>query len=646
MDAYWLPFGWGLLVLLSFLGWGTAVERGLAGTTADWGLRCGWGIAVTITIGGILASFSLASRRALILMVTAGAAIGLWGLVSRRIPNSRIWLPGAVAMLAVMAFWYAPTVSLPWHNGCDDDVAYFPFVRRLLDSGTLLEPFSLRRLATFGGQSLLQALIVSMGSEKNVHLLDIGIGGVVLAGIAYGAGRRLLVNPANALAIAAAALLMPVPRLNSMSQTTGLVLFLTLFQTIHLVFRSKVVRAREIVCLGMLAAAICTLRDNYIPAAILALAGCFVADPRIGALRARIACGASACLAALLFLVPWMVILQRSSGSWLYPLIRGNHQRSFETYSAGFSRFDALAAAAGFFTHFETVIILAPAILLAFSARDRIAFAQIASGTATAWITAFLFTYTDNGHLYRYSHAYLLAALLASLFAAIQFRREKSVRGRLPAHVFSISLAVLLVGTLPVVISGQGVYLRSLKLLPAQIRDIAPLYPPGERDAYRRLQSLVPEHASVLAMTAAPALFDYRRNFVLNLDIPGAASPSPGMPFFKGPEALKAYLKNLGIGYIAYSDFDSAQCLYDRQRWLCQMDSTRCVSLNPAPAFCDGSPAHPVRSMQPMDGGTRLAALWKVHGVFYLDLMQNIDRLAETEGIAFCGGQLRLLRLK
>ena len=164
--------------------------------------------------------------------------------------------------------------------------------------------------------------------------------------------------------------------------------------------------------------------------------------------------------------------------------------------------------------------------------------------------------------------------------------------------------------------------------------------------AYARLQLLIPPDAKVLAVTAMPSLFRYGKESVFNVDIPGAASPSPGMPFFKGPSSVKEYLKQLGIGYIAYSDFDETQCMYYRQRWRCQADAAKCGAVAATPPFCSGSPVHSARSVQPMDYGTRLAEPWKVHGAFYLDLMDNIDRLAETENVLFCDRRLRLLRLK
>jgi hypothetical protein len=40
-------------------------------------------------------------------------------------------------------------------NGNDDQAAYLIFPKKILATGTLIDPFSLRRLTTFGGYSYL-----------------------------------------------------------------------------------------------------------------------------------------------------------------------------------------------------------------------------------------------------------------------------------------------------------------------------------------------------------------------------------------------------------------------------------------------------------------------------------------------------------
>src|SRR5690242_5031270 len=84
VNLYWPSFFWGLLVLASFVGWGSAIGRFLVrpneaaaqSSHLDWGLLAGWGMAWTLAVGGILAWTSLASRWMLVAFVLFGA--GIW----------------------------------------------------------------------------------------------------------------------------------------------------------------------------------------------------------------------------------------------------------------------------------------------------------------------------------------------------------------------------------------------------------------------------------------------------------------------------------------------------------------------------------------------------------------------------------------
>ena len=58
---------------------------------------------------------------------------------------------------------------------------------------------------------------------------------------------------------------------------------------------------------------------------------------------------------------------------------------------------------------------------------------------------------------------------------------------------------------------------------------------PESRAAYASMQAAVPEGGRLLAAVEQPFALDYRRNVIFNVDVPGAVSPDPGMPFFQGP---------------------------------------------------------------------------------------------------------------
>jgi hypothetical protein len=70
---------------------------------------------------------------------------------------------------------------------------------------------------------------------------------------------------------------------------------------------------------------------------------------------------------------------------------------------------------------------------------------------------------------------------------------------------------------------------------------------------YRKMQQSIPQGETVLTRLAKPFLLDFRRNKIFIADYPGGASLPPGMPFFRGAEALADYLNLKSIRYVAYS---------------------------------------------------------------------------------------------
>ena len=228
--AYWIAFAWGLVITLTFVGWGVAAARvtGVAEEDRDWALCASWGMAVVIALGGVLALFNLANRPALVSIGIVGCGMAAVWFRPRR------WEWGGAFILGlVLLVWYAPAVASRAAEPYDDYLAYFTFARRFLDAGTLIEPFSLRRLLSYGGQSLLHALTISVGSEKGMNMLDSGIAMLLLGGLIF-SSLRGFTKPLWAVLGTMAVLLVPVARNNTMSQVTGLVLWIALFRTLRI----------------------------------------------------------------------------------------------------------------------------------------------------------------------------------------------------------------------------------------------------------------------------------------------------------------------------------------------------------------------------------------------------------------------------
>ena len=612
--SYWPTFVWGLLALAAFVGWGCAAARlTRVASDHDWALCAAWGMAVVIGLGGVLALFGLANRPVLVVIVIIGCGLAIaWFR-----PGGWDW--GAALIFAVvLLLWYAPAVGSRDSEPYDDYLAYFPYARRFLDTGTLLEPFGFRRLTTYGGQSLLHALSIAVGSEKNMNLLDSGIAMLILGGLAYGMMRRFLRPPA-AVACTLAVLLVPIMRHNTMSQATGIVIWLGLFRAVQL---------RAAVLAGVLLAAFCTLRSNYVLCGVILMAAML---PPFARKVLPIRDWWRAAAVSLGAIAPWALLMYQSSGSLFYPLFAG-FQRAGYGYSIGTGWMDRVRTLFGLLADPNVLFLLVPLIAAAFLSRNFFASREdappgrvsgridapaarlapirgshapfTAAAVATAVLVAWYMASADRSGAFRYLQPIAFGSLLIAAPALARAKRIAVLLGCLMFPVFA---------TYAIATAKERV--SALASLPTQIADRAPPFP-ARVDGYRRLESALPRGASVYAVLPLPSLLDYRTHRIFNADFIGCASPPPGMPFFRGPAELRRYLLSLGIEYIAYNRFDRPAVETGYWRWWWR---ERAATLNPV--------------MGPMVP-------------YVLDLMENVDRLAATEDVIFQSGDLVLLHLR
>ena len=623
VNLYWPSFFWGLLVLASFVGWGSAIGRFLVrpneaaaqSSHLDWGLLAGWGMAWTLAVGGILAWTSLASRWMLVAFVLFGA--GIWIVRIFHCPpqvqnggHSR-W--GACsALLLLLLIWYAPAVALQQFNSPDDFVAYMPFARRLLESGTLLDPFSFRRLQSLGGQSLLHAITLCFGGENNANLLDCGLGSVMMAGLLFGVLRAQRLSLYSSIATVALLLLMPIPRANVMSQTTGVVLLFTLYRT--LLPGTIPGRWQRLLVTGLAAAGVCALRSSfYIAAFIIVTGGVLVVETaRPGDWRGAVASAAKAVAFAAAFVFPWMLLSYRSSNSLLYPFMRGTHQPGFEAFSAGLSGIQIAAFCAHVLTQTNVLMLLMASVAAALLYRRPLSLLMVFAALVTGITLAVSLTFGDPPILYRYLHPVLFAAVLAACSLPFGDAWMQSPRWKRQA-----SMGVLILVS-PYLLACASLGLQrqtaALASLPSQIRGQTMFASQRELQAYRQLQSAIPPSAALFAAMDKPSLLSYHQATVYGADVVGACSLPPGLPFFRGPAAVKSYFKAVGIEYVAYTDFEVALPLYNRRHWVEERDTS--------------------------------ATMWHSWAPYFLDLMDNLDQLSRSERNVRRFDALRLIRLE
>ena len=603
---------WGLVVLSAFIGWGLCAAR-LAGVPRpDWGLSAGWGMAVLVILGGGLNLAGLATTPVVIAVVLAGTALHL-GLMDRqgrdRVPRfSRPALVLLALIAVVLLARYIAAVTFQAANCSDDDVAYFTFVSRMLQTGTLIEPYSLRRLSGYGGHTFLQALIMTAGTEDNGFLMDRGVAVLVSFGLVVG-----LFRPNGSVLPYLLALLLtvilPYPLANSSSHMTGLALFLTLFRTLNGISLSGAdlrPGVRRLWLAGAVVAAAAALKAHYMLVAALTVffwwlvSWLYARKERQGQsgdfppahLWSLLHLGAS----TVVFLSPWMALMGRSSGTILYPVFAGNHRPDFSaTYSGTLGFSGQLDFLGNFFFSPQVALFAVPLILYAFRRGPAAGLGFYLAALTTAAVTVSTLTFDNLETLHRYAAPFLNAAFIVTLISYLD-----AIRSDLPdesgVRLGDKILAWLVVVLLPIPLyhDVNRFYDTLGKTVMTEQR----------RTQYAAMQAAIPEGERVMAILDQPFALNYRRNGVFNIDVPGAVSPEPGMPFFKGPAQLKEYVLGQSIAYIAFRNFDiQGGCLYRRDLW-----------------------NHHARGDNPM---------WRAQSKFYLDLMDNVVALAGTEPRVF-----------
>jgi hypothetical protein len=213
---------WSLLIIFSCVGWGAGVNLLVSpARRLDGGTHGALGLASLVALGGAFASISIVSRMTVIGSIVAGIAVHGFDRYVRRFEILGAWRRGAVLHALARSPMYTLMVAGLYglglfrlggmashfkYNAYDDYIAYFGFSRQLLESGSLIEPFSLRRIASFGGQSYLQALVLAFSKTQRMHVLDSGICMLLLMGLVSG---YAFARPRTSRGAVLAALLLP-----------------------------------------------------------------------------------------------------------------------------------------------------------------------------------------------------------------------------------------------------------------------------------------------------------------------------------------------------------------------------------------------------------------------------------------------------
>jgi len=628
--GYFPVFFWSLIIFISFFGYGETLRRALRRTEFDdlgWGLTSAWGMAVTLAVGGLLMAFHLAIAPVLTALVVLGGLLGLFygvsGLLGGKVSRScfRISLSDLILyLLAAIAF----ASSIAWRNHIDpndDLVCYLMLPEKLLCTGTLIEPFSFQRAGTFAGHTLLQALVMIVGGERNGHVPDRGIAVVMMFGLLVHATRGLRGQHAFVRFLLLFAFwLVPVPRISTNGSMTGGILLVGMLETLDRAFKAKSRSWVAYIPAGLLLAGTCSIRPTFTVVAGAVLLALALRDLwngyRSGGLAPAISPYVATGMVALVVLIPFMIVLYASNGTPMVPPFSGYVSKAFQTYSFQ-EPLKNFSGALAFFVAPETLAMLA---LLAIA----VLYPVKRGATAIVWGTLFAsciilhrFSALAFLDLYRYLYPIFVPLAMWMLAALLQKSSAESTENATHETILmpiAASTAALMVFMVVNSTQGSKELGEQITGLPNQIEEVKPFFDPNLKIAYNQLQGLVPAGEKILTMVDASYLLDYTRNPMFSINAVGGSSPPPGIPFEKGPDALANYFKGLGIRYIIAVDFNNAVLLYTRKLW---NESTR-------PEWFYSS-------------------IWKPR---FNDFMDNIDAIAAKDGCLVAkAGNARLIDL-
>jgi hypothetical protein len=584
---------WSATMLASLVGWGTLVNLWLAPKQlVDWGLRAGWGLALFLMTGGFLCLGHLATRATFIVHVWLGV-VALLGLAVLRRSPSCLWtslrLRSAIeivqarsfalvaAAYAMAALTFLAFLGNHSFQPSDDPPLYFMLAEKLVQVGSMFEPFAGRRVTVLGGQVYLHASFISVASIYYLHVVDAGISLFIVLGLLIGHARQVCPQRWLAAALGLALLLLFTlhdVRINTTSHTSGLAALLALFRTARIPFEAGSERPmwpiepRRAVALGGLALASVLLRVSNGTTAVLFVAFVMASDFVLGARRpwsgdSVLSLLRPASLSAGTFvagLLPWSVLEHESTGTFLYPL---GHSNLTPGWTLGLEAAKSLKQEATelvvnifqgrpieLFVPFVIAGLIPTACrhrndTMAFSLASLIGFAAF-SHNAVAF---------GHHHVVRYCSAFVTAAALLVILSL----DRKGTRGALVAFGVGTHL-ILSMGDTQTMLEG---YVRSAyRAFHGADQEFNAL-----TQDYVDVQSHVPGGATMATAVFEGFRFDFKRNRIFALDVLGGAGPRPGWPAMKGPQALCEYLLANGIQYLVWVDFNLPSEFYNRAHW-------------------------------------------------------------------------------
>lgn len=580
MHSFLVGFATGIGIIVSLAGWGALVSGVLRirfGT--GFGFNAAVGLAFSTSVGGFLnlAHVVLPGvvRAYLLIGVLLAAFAGARqarrlgdALASARVyfKQQKLLLVVAFLFASVTLVKYATAVSPGLFHPQDDYHAYFVFPSQMLQTGTLgQDPFSERRIvSSLGGNYFVDSFLLSVtGQVKYLRLMDEGVSFIILLVLLSEIMIRRKVPGHWMLTTLLAASLLQAEVSNITCVYGGVVLLLLLFEIFDRTVTTP--ELNQAALLAIILAGLMSLKTTFAPMAGIFFLSFFLfqlfRSPDKGkTIRRAIFCA----LLILTLLLPWMIDSHRSSNTFFYPLLgKGYHGSKYGIYLLPTAHMgiknvlgflDGLANPLG-----AMLAIAAYQVIVAYRRRKGDRLIELIILINLALDLVFIGIGIGGVQTFRYTFALLFSVALFLLVQqlAISENPSGSNSSLRSADTFAAFLLLgILLGAGWVEFTAYEKFI-GLDLLQFSLRG-RDIDSASEIASYRDMQSAIPPGQKVMVRLDKNYLLDFRRNIIYVNDLPGGASLPPGIPIFKGPDALADYLVQHGIRYLAYSYGDEA----------------------------------------------------------------------------------------
>jgi hypothetical protein len=159
---------------------------------------------------------------------------------------------------------------------------------------------------------------------------------------------------------------------------------------------------------------------------------------------------------------------------------------------------------------------------------------------------------TGGSEAYRYSYPLFLVMFVIFLSSFVENIEQNKLNLKFKKTAFSGAVFLSLLVALGSHSYKKGKFYNPLEKIAWDLRNV-PLVTLDEREKYSKMLDSVREGEIVLTRLDKPFLMNFKKHTIWIVDYPGGASLPPGMPSFKGEEALADYLVSHSIRYVAYS---------------------------------------------------------------------------------------------